>query len=507
MMRQNKDPQNAAETVSPEFVARYSDWKLVYDFAHSENLLTYIRVPFESEPQHGNEDYRSQAYHVPRESNNAVGPLVEAVSTSTRYKEMAVYTDVTGSTLDAMSGLAFLNEPEIVISPQLDPLMRNSDGSGLGLIQNAKELLQYVLMFGRVGVLVDFPKVNGSIGVDDAEIYHPTLVPYSALDIREWRIGRIGSVMKTKMLLLSVRSRADTLKGELIEDRLELGVDERGYYQRTWREIKEPTTNKKSWQIIDETVPVDASGQAFDFIPWLWCGSENNSHRINKAPLLPIAKINKAHYNNSASQEDGLFQLGSPQAWVSGFEQDQIDQLVSSGFKVGSNRLLPIPAGGSFEFAQLKPNDAVQAAMDNKMKQMLALGARIIEPSAQQMTATESNSQDVRRNSALSLACANVSECVSKALDIAQMFSGGMPPERENADAGNLFLINTEFAVKQPSAVLLASLMDAWVRGGVALSDLHSWQVDNNLTTLPFDEWRQQLNQPNDGGQDNADIT
>ena len=81
-----------------------------------------------------------------------------------RYKQYltrAVFYNVTARTLSGLVGQVFSKDPMLDVPPLLDPIVEDSDGSGVSLIQQSKCVLGHVLAQGRAGLFVDYPNVEG----------------------------------------------------------------------------------------------------------------------------------------------------------------------------------------------------------------------------------------------------------------------------------------------------------------------------------------------------------
>ena len=476
-------PTNVAEVFAPGYKANIATWRQNTDFVEGDAVAVkrYIRPLIDSE-QIGRTGYLT-----------ASGRNLEQLNKV--FRDRAVYLNVPGTTIDAMLGLAFMVQPATNINPQLESLTANANGEGMNLTQLAHDLVRDVLTNGRAGLLVDFPDYEAEeLSRSDLEMFHPVLVPYSASQIHEWRTTKVGSTSFTSLVVLSTYKRADTLEGELTEARLELALDASGYYyQRTWMPIElnsNPNSNrgKITWSPGPVIYPTDASGNKLTKIPWVWIGSHSNSPNVDRAPLTDIVRVARAHLNSSALYQDSEAMVGQPQPVIVGLDTVQQEELEKSGLQLGSGSVLSLPIGGSFKFEQVAPNTMARESMEDKMAQMLALGARLIAPKGSVRTAYEVGSEDVQRNSVLSLICQNVSEAVTRALDYAGIFT----PNSEGFE--NEYKISTKFAIATPDNQAILFITRAYAEGGVSIRDLFAWQKSNGLTTLEdFDEWREGL--------------
>ena len=221
---------------------------------------------------------------------------------------------------------------------------------------------------------------------------------------------------------------------------------------------------ESSWEIVDDSQPLDGNGQPWDIIPFQFVGSKNNDPTVDEAPLADLAIINIAHYRNSADYEDSVFFVGQAQPWISGLTEEWRNHIEKSDLYIGSRTPITLPEGGAFGFAQAQPNTLVKEAMDQKERQMVALGARLIERGNAVKTATEAQSDNESEHSVLSLVAANVSEAYVTALGWAARF---MRSEGEIQ-----YALNQDFAEHRLDAQMLTALVSAWQSGNLPRADL-----------------------------------
>ena len=179
------------------------------------------------------------------------------------------------------------------------------------------------------------------------------------------------------------------------------------------------------WYIYKESVPRDSAGNTLDFIPFVFIGSEANTFEVDHPPLYDLAKINVGHYQNSAIYEDSVFTVGQVQPYMSGLTQETVDLMKAENMYVGSGRLLGVPSGETFGFAQAQPNSLAKEAMKDKVSMMIAMGANLMEMGTANKTAMQVGNEMATQHSVLSLIAYNLSLAYTKALQIATEFMGG----------------------------------------------------------------------------------
>ena len=84
--------------------------------------------------------------------------------------------------------------------------------------------------------------------------------------------------------------------------------------------------------------------------------------------------------------------------------------------QLGSRAAVPLPEGGSMGLIQASANSMPKEAMDTKERQMVALGAKLVEQKQVQRTATEAGLENASETSVLASAANNTAEAFRKAL-------------------------------------------------------------------------------------------
>ena len=93
--------------------------------------------------------------YLPKPNPLDVSP--ENVERYNQYLQRAVFFNVTNRTMRGLNGTVFKVDPVIHAHEEMEPLLEDVTGDGVPLIQQSKKALNYGLMFGRGGLLVDFP--------------------------------------------------------------------------------------------------------------------------------------------------------------------------------------------------------------------------------------------------------------------------------------------------------------------------------------------------------------
>lgn len=335
------------------------------------------------------------------------------------YLNRAMFVEVTKTTAQSLIGLAFKTDPALEATG-LELLEFDIDGAGNSVYQQSQQALSDLLKRGRCGLLVDYPQTDGgaSIAAMRAQGIKPTVTKYSALDIINWRSEKFGGQMLLTLVVLS----------EIVQEPIignPFAVNDVQQY-RALRLIDGVYTVEvyRDGSIVETYEPRQSNGQTWPFIPFMFVGAESNTHESTEIPLESIGITNLHHYLNSADYEDSVYRVGQVQPYISGLNEEWRDHLETSGVKIGSPTAILLPQGGGFDFAQAQPNMLAKEAMDDKIKLMQSLGAKLIESGGVAKTATQDRSEQRAQHSVLSLCVSNLNEAYTQCLRWCAMFMG-----------------------------------------------------------------------------------
>lgn len=379
-----------------------------------------------------------------------------------RYKQRALYVNIVGRTRASLIGAVYRKAPTFTAPANLQYMAEDCDGNGLSIYQQSQKTLEDVLTAGRCGLLVDFPQTDGAVSVADmqAGIIRANICHYDAEDITNWQHTRVGGKSVLSRVVLS--EKADVTEGfktETVKQYRELALEEGRYVVRLWRKNKATT----EWEVISEAFPTMANGQPWQTIPFTFVGAINNDSSIDQAPLFDLACVNRKHYQLGADWYNALYYAGQPQPVITGLTEDWRDWLEKNGVVVGSRAPFLLPAGGSFTYATVTADSAIQKELTDLVQTMAMLGARLVQPGEAAKTATQSAGEQEVSHSVLSLAAENVSDAYTQALAWAQVFMGG---------AGAVeFRLSNDLAVIQWDAQMLAAIVAAWQSGTMPKAD------------------------------------
>lgn len=438
------------KTLHPQYEESLPKWKKVRH-AIAGDLKVYLRNVGKNEPDKAYGDRRQQ-----------------------EYEDGAICYNFTKRTLSGMVGSVMRKDPEQIIPSQLDYLLKNADGSGVGLWQSVQDALMEIDSIGRGGILVDAPNIEAAtMAEQNAGLLRPVIAYYTAENIINWRLKRHGSINKVVMIVLresyEYTDDENEFRTHCGEQYRVLDIYDGKYRQRIFKFGFKGELLGDEYEIFPNlgNVPVDE-------IPFTFIGASNNDSTIDDAPLLPLAELNIGHFRNSADNEESSFVVGQPTLFISpgdAMSLEQFKEANPNGIKMGSRTGHNIGAGGSAELIQADPNNLAKENMLSKETQAIQIGAQLITPT-QQITAESARLQRGADTSVMATISNNVSEAYTRALKwVAGMMSISEGVEIE-------FKLNTEFFLQQMTA-----------------QDRAAWMADINAGLLPATAYYEALRQ------------
>ncbi len=396
---------------------------------------------------------------------NAEDESEENLSRYSAYKTRAVFYNVTKRTLNGLVGQIFARDAAIDVPELLKPVVDNANGGGVSIIQLAKRACADVLAYGRSGLFVDYPVTDApatKAELESGEI-RPTINVYKPSDIINWRKKARGA---KEILSLVVLHETYVYSDDGFEMKeadqwrvLRINEETDVYTVEVWRK------NAALFEIAEGPyIPSDSSGKALNEIPFTFIGSDDNDDLPNKPPLYDLASLNIAHYRNSADYEESCFIVGQPTPYFAGLTEEWVKDVLKGTVSLGSRGAVPLPEGGSAGLLQVTANSMPFEAMEHKERQMVALGAKLVEQSSVQRTATEANLENASETSTLSSSAKNVSNAFLFALNWCAAFAGA---------TGNIkFELHTDFDLAHMTSQERQQLISEWQAGAIAFEEM-----------------------------------
>lgn len=398
------------------------------------------------------------------------------------YRDRALFTNYTGSTLTGLKGLVFRVPPVVNVPQSLDFLLENANAEGLTLSQMMQKSLDELCITGGQGLLADYPQAPQ--GLSKAQIQamgiRPFIKAYRAESIINWReeIQNGVKVLALVVLCEDVLSvNDDGFDAEAKKQYRVLKLHEGVYIQMLYNEEGEHIEIEGEPFIV----PRKADGSSWGHIPFCFVGAENNDPNPDKALLLDIANVNIAHYRNSADKEEASFIVGQPTPVITGLTQSWLKDVLKNKVLMGSRGGIPLPVGADAKLLQASPNNLPTQGMKDKEQEMIALGAKIIRDTKGNETAEAAKIRFAGQNSILAIAVGNIEEAYKKAVMWCGEFIGEM---------GEVAIeLNREFYDKTIDPQLIAQMIQLVDRGAIGIDDLrHNLRQANLLSKDTTDE-------------------
>jgi Domain of unknown function (DUF4055) len=418
------------------------------------------------------------------------------------YLLRAVFYNVTKRTLLGLVGQVFQKDSLLEYPEIFANVVKNADGSGVSLIQLSKRALIYTVAYGRCGLFIDFPVSKEYVSRSDIEngYFSPTIKVYEPWNIINWKTEKIGSKEQLVLVVLQenyfeqtntfeeiekTRYRVLNLGNPIVADENNnlLKINERIYYVELW------DFNKK-YYVSDTFIPKDSTGNFIKEIPFTFVGSENNDCEIDVAPLADIAELNISHYRNSADYEENCFTSGQSTVWASGLTKDWVDDVLKGKLAMGSRGGIMLPPNASVGIIQAKESGMLKEAMDTKERQMVAIGARLIQEKSVQRTATEVVMESSSEISILASCAKNVSEAFLFALKKAAMFISNEKQEFK-------FELNTAFNVANFVTSDVNYLITLFDKKLITISEVRDLLTKLEIAKLDFSEFEIEIKKQN----------
>lgn len=410
------------------------------------------------------------------------------------YCSRAIYFNATGRTKTGLVGIALGDWPEVVVPASMDYLKENADGAGMSIYALTQLAIGEDLEVGRGGLFVDYPKLPPGDGTSIAAQQAGTvarMIFYRAEDIRDWAYEKVGTDMRLSYVKLYEkrdRRTADGWSMEAVEMYRILRLRGNVYTCEVFEK------GDGGWVSQGEVTPTDAAGSTWEYIPFQFIGPETNQAKPEKPPLYDLGQMNLAHYRNSADFEESVFMLGQPQVTMTGLDTAWRDHLEESGVYFGSRRVLMGPTGATIGLLQVQPNTLAQSAMKDKKEEMVALGARLLQPGSATKTAEQSKSETRASYSVLSLVCDNVSQAFKNALLWVQRYMGS---------AGEVdFAVDTEFDGLTFNAEVVNTIIKA-VQAGV-IPESEAWRALRQLGLIDPEKTDEEIREEIDAASEAA---
>ena len=353
------------------------------------------------------------------------------------YKQRAVFWNFTQRHHQALVGQVFINDPKIVLPPELEGLLTNVDGHGTHLIQFAKMGFGYLVAYSRCGMYSDFPATVAPVTKSSPIL--PVINMLSPFKVIAWQRDNITGQL-ISVLVEESYSVPDMFTSKDYLQYRHLAIVDGKFQQAIYRpqgEIRLGALHKLTCitselttipELVRHVGPVSVSSSAgtpLTDISFEFCGADNNREGIDPPLLGPLSSANLSDYRTSADLEQMLFLRGQPTVWISVADPQLFESLYPDGVTLGSRSILQLGENGSAGVVQIGDSDALSANAQIKRERITDLGVYIHGMQGKvPQTATEVAVRSLVNNSALASAAHNLSTAVTSTLKHAARFMG-----------------------------------------------------------------------------------
>lgn len=416
---------SSVKTLHRDYIANASKWKKIRDVLAS-NCKSYLRDVSSSETD--------PTYKAKRQDE---------------YENGGVFYNFTKRTLSGMVGAVMRKPAEVMLPAEVEYLLTNCDGAGLGIEAQSQDTLREVDSVGRAGLLVDAPDTAAAtMAEQNAGQLNPRIQLYTAENIINWRKSRKGSTQVLTMIVLrepyeyqAANNEFDWMQGEQYRV---LEIVEGVYQQRLF---VFDSAGAMVNEVVEPVIPM-VKGKTLDYIPFQFIGADNNDESVDHAPLETMADINIGHFRNSADVEDSAFYQQGTLILAPGenMNASTFKELYPKGLRMGARIGYNLGAGGSAQIVQPDPNNLSRELQKDKEDQAVKAGAQLITPTVQ-ITAEASRLQRGADTSIMATIAINVSKAYEQAVKWCGAFLG-----QQYTDDDVTFELNMEFFMAQMGA-------------------------------------------------------
>lgn len=417
-----------------------------------------------------------------------------------QYLQRAVFYAATGRTHKGFVGQVFARDPVATIPDAMKAIKTDADGAGNSLDQTSKKALGFVLAYGRAGIFADFPKREAAASLADVQAgkVRPILKLFNPWQIYNWRTETIGE--KTRLSLVVLRD-SDVINDDgFAQDidefyrvlRLRNGI----YVYEIWY-----WDEKANDFVLDgaPVTPTDGAGKPWTEIPFQFIGAENNDPQPDLPPLYDMAEINIAHYRNSADYEESCYMVGQPTPVLTGLTETWVNEILKGQVFLGSRAAIPLPVGATAALLQATPNSMVFEALQHKERQLVALGAKLVEQTSVQRTATEASMEEASTTSVLATIAINTGKAITQGLTWCGKFINIVTSENEDSAEGDkiAYELNTDFDIATLPAAEVSGVIAAWQANAITDEEMRDKLKRGGWAYLEDEVWKDQIETAN----------
>jgi hypothetical protein len=394
------------------------------------------------------------------------------------------FYNATYRTITGLVGMLFRQPPKMEVPETLKPMLDDVTMSGDPFHLFVQDIATDALKLGRIGVLVDYPMVNGPQTLADAAKLNlrPTMQIYEAQSIINWKTSNIDN--KTVLSLVVLKEEE-----KIFEDEFKYRTDPRwrvldlvnGMYRMRMFERKQDKD-----VVISEIYP-KMNGAPLNYIPFIFIGTDDVTPEIDEPPLIDLVNMNMSHFRTTADLEHGAHFTGLPTPVITGYSPDTPGEKLYIGS--ASAWIFPRPETkvSYLEFSG-SGLDSLEKMLAQKEQQMAVLGARMLEPQRRGVEAPETAA--IHRKGEESM-LASVAQAISLGvLQALKWFA-----DWAKVDSSSIkYELNRDFYPAPMNPQMLSALVASWQSGAISdqtlFQNLQQAEIIDKDTTLEDEQAR-----------------
>lgn len=347
-----------------------------------------------------------------------------------RVKQLARYYNATGQTVTSLTGAAFNIEPDVDLPDSIAYMEDDADGGGNDLEQVAKQTVANVLVAGRHGLLADYPATEGE--------------NLSMADVQ--RLGLRASIKQYPAESgINWGEENGKLSYVVLREEKQTGAD---FFDHTTEEVFRVfwllggecmTAVLAQGESLDNVAEfdfiLDANGQAFTEIPFVFVGAMDNRASVDNAPIEGLANTNISHFQTSCNHVETVSKQGQVTLVVNTGDTNEFDFMSMNGLKeggalaIGSDSMILCGNGGGVDMSTAPETTLALADLQLLEQQMQAQGAQLMDKSAggQAMTAKQAGIEAKQQVSQMQNAVLNTSDGLRQCLEWCEQMMSKTP--------------------------------------------------------------------------------
>jgi len=382
------------------------------------------------------------------------------------------FLNATGRTHDAYVGMIGSAPVDVELPGTMEGLKGDVDGQRSTINDFALEMCSEVLITARYGVLVDPPNLQGGTMAQAREAL-PKLIGYSAEQIKR-HVMMNGQLQMVELCESYTERKDEDYETKEQIRRLELidGV----YVSRIYRDS----------EIYSEDMAV-INGSPLKYIPFQFCGAENNKPTYDRPVMFDLAHANLGHFQLDCDNRENLHYHGQGMTNVfSDSDPEQMAEMNPGGIDVGAKGVNQFGSSDRVEILQIEATGAISAEMERDERRMIMLGAQVTQDSTTNQTLGAKEIDANASTSQLKRIANNVSAALTQCIKWAAEMVGANPDDVK-------IYVNDRFITDNMTAQDVQAMFAMYQGGAATLDELNEVKRKAGMTQKTNEELSEAL--------------